>query len=298
MFFPRRFTKPSRCERGTRRSGGKQAHLAPDLKSRSGTSQSNVAIWSNNFKRIHTRPSSRREEPTGGGHAIVVPDRSVPRLSPPDSGTLPRLHGLYNLLATGGVHLAGRHSGGGRPSERETPSPGMCSEGWAPQSPWTAFSAASGESGCNKSTNFQQDWRSQTTISRCTDWYCQPVHTSPLLSTPPIFSTSGVQTVSTTDSARSKRGLEGGNLVSASTQQYIDSRDNHVSPSSLHSILEDDAPITRLSAVGGLKTHLNAGDPTQSESAASRSSNRMLNRVDHENVDSTPQRPLRSALGA
>ena len=26
-----------------------------------------------------------------------MPDRSVPRLSPPDSGTLPRLHGLYNL---------------------------------------------------------------------------------------------------------------------------------------------------------------------------------------------------------
>ena len=104
--------------------------------------------------------------------------------------------------------------------------------------------------------------------------------------------------MSTTDSARSKRGLEGGNLVSASIQQYIDSRDNHVSPSRLHSTLDDDAPITRLSAVGGLEAHLNAGDPTQSESAASRSSNRTLNRLDHENVDSTPQRPLRSALGA
>ena len=53
-----------------------------------------------------------------------------------------------------------------------------------------------------------------------------------------------------------------------------------------------------VNVAGGLEAHLNAGDPTQSESAASRSSNRTLNRVDHENVDSTPQRPLRSALGA
>ena len=69
VFFPRRFTKPSRCERGTRRSGGKQAHLAPDLKSRSGTSQSNVAILSNPVKRNHTRPLLA-EKACRGGHTI------------------------------------------------------------------------------------------------------------------------------------------------------------------------------------------------------------------------------------
>ena len=51
---------------------------------------------SNGVKRIHTRPLLA-EKASRGGHTIVVPDRSVPRLSPPDSGTLPRLHGLYNL---------------------------------------------------------------------------------------------------------------------------------------------------------------------------------------------------------
>ena len=119
-------------------------------------------------------------------------------------------------------------------------SPGMCSERGAPQSPWTAISAASEASGCSHSMNTEQSRSSAATICCGTGWYYQLVHTSPLLSTPPIFSTSGVQTVSTTDSARSKRGLEGGNLVSASIQQHIDSRDNHVSPSSLHSILDDD----------------------------------------------------------
>ena len=44
-----------------------------------------------------TRALFSQRRPAGGGHTIVVPDRSVPRLSPPDSGTLPRLHGLYNL---------------------------------------------------------------------------------------------------------------------------------------------------------------------------------------------------------
>ena len=113
VFFPRRFTKPSRCERGARRSGGKQRRLAPDLKSRSGTSQSNVANWVKQFQTHSHAPSSRREEPTGGGHAIVVPDRSVPRLSPPDSGTLPRLHGLYNLPPPVACTWRRRHRGEG-----------------------------------------------------------------------------------------------------------------------------------------------------------------------------------------
>ena len=165
-------------------------------------------------------------------------------------------------------------------------------------SPWTAFSAVSGASGCNKSTNFQQDWRSQTKISRCTDWYYQSVHTSPQSSGPSTISSSRVQKRSPYCSPSGRERAAGGNALHTSIQQYIDDRENHVSPSSLHSILDDDAPITRLSAVRGLEAHLNAGDHTQSESAASRSSNRTLNRLDHENVDSTPQRPLRSALGA
>ena len=182
--------------------------------------------------------------------------------------------------------------------EGKTPPRRIGSERGAPQAPWTAFSAVSGESGCNKSTNFQQDWRSQTKISRCTDWYYQSVHTSPQSSGPSTIFSSRATKRSPVCPPSGRERTAGGNALHTSIQQYIDSRENDEPPSSLHSILEDDAPITRLSAVRGLEAHLNAGDPTQSESAASRSSNRTLNRLDHENVDSTPQRPLRSALGA
>ena len=99
--------------------------------------------------------------------------------------------------------------------------------------------------------------------------------------------------MSTTDSARSKRGLEGGNLVSASIQQYIDSRDNHVSPSRLHSTLDDDAPITRLSAVGGLEAHLETARPQIRRHALPESSNWDLNRVDLANVDPSRFYPFR-----
>lgn len=141
--------------------------------------------------------------------------------------------------------------------------------------------------------NTEQSRSSAATISSRTGQYHQPVHTSPLLSTPPIFSTSGVQTVSTTDSAKSKRGLEGGNLVSASIQQYIDSRENDEPPSRLHSTLEDDAPITRLSAVGGLKTHLETARPQIRRHALPESSNRDLNRIDLANIDPSRFYPFR-----
>ena len=204
---------------------------------------------SNGVKRIHTRPLLAEKSQPGRTHDRLCRDRSVPRLSPPDSGTLPRLHGLYNLPPP--VACTWREDTVGGPPRGETSSPGMCSEGWAPQSPWTAFSAVSGESGCNKSTNFQQDWRSQTKISRCTDWYYQSVHTSPQSSGPSTIFSSRATKRSPVCPPSGRERAAGGNLVSASIQQYIDSRENDEPPSRLHSTLEDDAPITRLSAVGG-----------------------------------------------
>lgn len=56
--------------------------VAPDLKLRSGISQSNVARGVKHFQTKSRDDRCPEGSPIGGGHTIVVPDRSVPRLSP------------------------------------------------------------------------------------------------------------------------------------------------------------------------------------------------------------------------
>ena len=76
---------------------GENKRILPPILSRGVALPSQIRQFGQTESNAFTRALFSQRRPAGGGHTIVVPDRSVPRLSPPDSGTLPRLHGLYNL---------------------------------------------------------------------------------------------------------------------------------------------------------------------------------------------------------